>query len=91
MINEVEIVFEDIARIELSSKPLEKETLTKTLSPLGKMEGHNVIVTLTKEYVLIGLYGMKKRFKVIAFYVDEPKDFKEKMGLAMEETNFTTS
>lgn len=79
MINEVDIVFEDIESIELSTKTLEKKKLTKTLSPFGEMEGHNLILTLKKEYVLVGLYGLRKRCKTIAFYLDEPKDFKKKI------------
>ena len=40
----------------------EKEKLIKTLSPLGELESHNVIINLKRENTLIGLYGIKKNF-----------------------------
>ena len=79
ILNEVEIPFADIDKIELSWKPLDKDVLTKTLSPLGELESHNVILYLKKENELIGLYGLKKKFKVIGFHIDESKEFKDKI------------
>ncbi|MET4081465.1 hypothetical protein ABIB40_001411 [Pedobacter sp. UYP30] len=73
-----------IDSIELSSKDFEIDDLSRKLSPLGKMEAHNLIISVKKEYVLTGLYGLRKRFKTIALHVDEPKAFKEKMELALE-------
>lgn len=75
ILNEVEIPFSNIEKIELSKKPLEKDKLTTTLSPLGELESHNVIISLKRESELFGIYGLKKRFKVIGFHIDEPAEF----------------
>ncbi len=84
ILNEVEIFFSDIERIELSRKSLDKDRLTTTLSPLGKLESHNVIIYLNSENELVGLYGIKKKFKVIGLHIDEPHDFKEKTENALQ-------
>lgn len=83
ILNEAEIPFSDIEKIERSSKPLEKNEFTKTLCPLGELESHNTIIHLKNENELIGLYGMKKKFKVISLFVDEPQDFKEEIENAL--------
>lgn len=85
ILNEVEIPFADIGKIELSRKSLEKNELTKTLSPLGELENHNVIIHLKKENELVGLYGMKKRFNIIGFHIDEPTEFNERMKNALQQ------
>lgn len=85
ILNEVEIPFSDIDKVELSRKSLVKDLLTKTLSPLGEIESHNVIIYVRKENELIGLYGMKKKFKVIGLHIDEPKEFIEKIENALQQ------
>jgi len=75
----VEIQFSDIGSISLSKKPLEKNDFTKSLSPLGELESHNVIISLKKEKTLIGLYGIRRRFTVLGLHVDKPTEFKEKI------------
>lgn len=85
ILNEVEIPFSDIDKVELSRKLLEKAELTKTLSPLGEIESHNVIIHLKKENELVGLYGMKKKFRVLGLHIDEPKEFNEKMENALQQ------
>jgi len=84
ILNEVEIPFSDIDKIELSSKSLEKGKLTKTLSPLGELESHNVIIYLKKENELIGLYGIKKKFNTLGLHIDEPKEFNKRMENALQ-------
>jgi hypothetical protein len=84
ILNEAEISFSDIAKIERSSKPLDKNEFTKTLCPLGELESHNTIIHLKNENEMIGLYGMKKKFKVIGLFVDEPQVFKEEIENAIE-------
>lgn len=85
ILNEVDIPFSDIDKVELSRKSLEKEELTKTLSPLGELESHNVIIHLKKENELVGLYGMKKRFNLLGLHIDEPKEFNERMKNALQQ------
>lgn len=77
ILSEAQIPFADIATVILSKKKLDdNDDLAKTLSPLGEMESHNVVISLKRENTLIGLYGFKKQFKTIALYVDEPAAFK---------------
>ena len=85
ILNEVEIPFSDIDKIELSKESLEKNQLTKTLSPLGEIESHNVIIHLKKENELVGLYGMKKKFNTLGLHIDEPKEFNKRMENALEQ------
>lgn len=77
ILNEVQINFDQIDSIELSSNELESHKLTKTLSPLGDLESHNVIMRLKTVHKLNGLYGFTKEFKVLAFHVDDVKGFME--------------
>jgi hypothetical protein len=84
ILNEVEIPFSEISQIEISSKSLKKEKLSKTLSPLGELESHNMIIHLKKEHELVGLYGLKKKFNILGLYIDEPIEFKEKIENALQ-------
>ncbi len=84
ILNASEIPLTDIDRIEISRKSLGKEKLIKTLSPLGELESHNVIIHLKKENELVGLYGMKKKFRVLGLHIDEPKEFKERIENALQ-------
>jgi len=84
ILNEVDIPYSDIEVIEQSRKPLDKNLLNISLSPLGELESHNMIIYLKKEHQLIGLYGLKKKFKVITLYVDEVVDFKQRIEAHLE-------
>ncbi len=84
ILNEVNIPFSNIDKVEVSRKRLDKDVLTKTLSPLGELESHNVVIYVKNENELVGLYGMKKKFRVIGLHIDEPKAFKEKLDNALQ-------
>lgn len=75
IMNEVKIPFDAIESVVTSNKDLEKDKLTKTLSPLGELESHNVVLQLKNENTLVGLYGLKKKFTTLGLYVDEPNRF----------------
>lgn len=77
ILNEAKISLTNIDEVELSKKPLPKEELTKTLSPLGELESYNVIIHLKDKTELIGLYGFSKKFTKLQLYVDKPNKFKE--------------
>lgn len=87
IINEVDIQFSNIEKIELSKKPLNEDKLTKTLSPLGEVESHNVIIYLKETNVLRGIYGIKKEFKTIGLHIDEPSRFYDKMEVVLTQIN----
>ena len=86
ILNEVDIPFSDIDKVELSRKSLEKDELTQTLSPLGELESHNIIIHLKKENELVGLYGMKKKFNLLGLHIDEPKEFNKRMETALQQS-----
>ncbi|WP_020528854.1 hypothetical protein [Flexithrix dorotheae] len=84
ILNETKIPFSDIDFIEISRKKLKKDPLARKLSPLGELESHNVILHLKKENEMVGLYGFKKKFKIIGLHIDEPGQFKEKIENALQ-------
>lgn len=77
LFGETSIPISKIESFELSSKSLEFKGSTQHLSPLKSADAHNVILELKEEHELIGLYGFKKRFKKLAFHVDEKEEFKQ--------------
>lgn len=79
---EAEIQLKEIEEVTVSGQALEENALTKTLSPLGELESHNVIIRLKHEHALTGLYGFKKKFKTLGLHVDEPAHFKSSLALA---------
>jgi len=85
ILNETEIDFEDIDSVQLSQKPLEKDEHIRSLSPLGELEPHNVIIYLKKENRLHGLYGLKKNYKILAFHIDNVTEFKKQMDIALQQ------
>ena len=76
IMNESTISIEAIASVELSIKDLEQNNRTRKLSFLGDLEGHNVVIKLKKEHTLLGLYGIKRRFTILALHVDDKQGFK---------------
>ncbi|CAN0562060.1 unnamed protein product, partial [Laminaria digitata] len=77
ILSQVEILFSEIGEIELTGKALEKNKLTKTLSPLGELESHNVVIHLNKNREIVGFYGIKKSFNILVLHIDEPSKFIE--------------
>lgn len=84
IMNEAHIPYSEIETVVQSGKELEKDKLTKTLSPLGEMESHNVIVRLKSENTLVGLYGFKKRFNTLGLHVDLPNEFVTRLEKEIE-------
>jgi hypothetical protein len=87
ILNEVEIPFSNIESIELSKKELVKNDLTKTLSPLGEMESHNVVIKLKSTCELVGLYGFKKKFMILGLHIDQPDRFVQHINNSMPQGN----
>jgi hypothetical protein len=50
------------------------------VTPLGQLSQPNVRIELTDENVFYGIYGIEKRFRSIAFFVDDPVRLIEAMG-----------
>lgn len=84
IMSESTIDLREIESIEISSKDIETDKETRKLSFLGELESHNVVIRLKKENTLIGLYGMKRKFKVLALHVDEKIEFKNRINNALQ-------
>ena len=79
IMSECTILLKDIESIELSTKEIQSDDKKQKLSILGELEGHNIILTVKKEYELIRLYGIRKKFKVLALYIDNKSEFAERI------------
>ena len=79
------IDIENIESIELSSKDIETNKETRKLSFLGELESHNVIIRLKEEETLIGLYGIRKKFKILALHVDNKIEFQDRINNALQQ------
>lgn len=83
IMSESTIELKDIESIELSSKDIETNSETRKLSFLGEMESHNVVIRLKKENTLIGLYGIKRKYKVLALFIDNKIEFQRLINIAI--------
>jgi len=79
IMNESTIDLREIDSVEISSKSIESNDKTRTLSIFGDLESHNVIISLNKENTMNGLYGIKRKYKVLALYVDDKVQFKNQL------------
>ncbi len=77
--NQVDISIKDIEEIEISRKSFNKESGIVHLSALDVLDSHNVILHLKNEYVLNRIYGLKKKFKKIALFIDEKESFQKEL------------
>ncbi|MFZ9045243.1 MAG: hypothetical protein ACO2ZZ_05215 [Cyclobacteriaceae bacterium] len=78
IMSSVEIPYSMIEAAELNKKELSEETDIVELSPLGILGGgHNILIRSTNPLHLQKLFGMKKAFSEIVFFVDEPERFLE--------------
>ena len=85
IMNETTIDLADIDSIEISSKDIELNNETRKLSFLGELESHNVVIRLKKENILIGLYGIKRKYKNLVLYVDKKNEFKNQINNALQQ------
>ena len=56
-----------------------KGELSRSLSPFVELEGYNLIIEVSNEQEMIGLYGHRKKFTTIALHIDNPEDFRERV------------
>lgn len=81
--SETTIQRKNILSVELTSKSPEKNPEIKSMSPLHELEGNNVILHLTEFNVLRYLYGIRKKYKTLVLFVDEPELFKAKLAVSI--------
>jgi len=79
ILSEATIDINNIKSIEISSKPIEFDDNIRKLSPLGELESHNIVINVKNENAMTGLYGVKRKFKTLAFYIDEKEEFKAEL------------
>ncbi|MDN3203905.1 hypothetical protein [Algoriphagus sediminis] len=75
--SEVDIPFDQINRVEKFTADFDEHELSRRLSILGTLEAHNVTLELKVPAELSGIYGIKRRFQTLAFFVDDPDRFVE--------------
>ncbi len=83
--SETSIYLDQIEHIEISRKPFGLIKLARTLSPLGTLDGHNVIITLKEENILNSLYGFEKKYKTLALFVDDKEVFVESINTLLQQ------
>lgn len=76
---EAKIPLDLIESVELSTKDLEKDKWTRSLSPFGELESHNVVLHFNELVMLSSLYGIQKKVKTLSLFVDEPQAFAERI------------
>ncbi|WP_378172117.1 hypothetical protein [Aquimarina sp. SS2-1] len=80
MMGETIITIANIDSIDVSSSEIELNKETRKLSFLGELESHNVIIRLKKKNTLTGLYGIKRNYKNLVFYIDKKDAFKDSIN-----------
>lgn len=70
------VPFESIKAVEISSKDLDENTTVKKLSILGNLEAHNIIIHFNERSTFSTLYGFNKTCEGLALHVDTPSEFK---------------
>lgn len=71
------VPLKDIRSIELTAKDLPEDKSIVPFSPLGSLTEHNVIIHFHQEQEFSGFYGIRKKAKALAIYVDEKQQFLE--------------
>lgn len=83
IMSESTIDLDQIESVEISSMEITPDEKTRKLSILGDLESHNVIIHLKGENELGGLYGIKKKYRTLAFYVDDTIGFQKQLNKAI--------
>ncbi len=77
LISETNIAISNISMIKQNFGSIDFGGLTRSLSPFGFFEGHNVLINLKTNAPLNRVYGFNTTYKTIAFYVDDKNSFIE--------------
>jgi hypothetical protein len=85
IMTEMEIPLGKIKEIRRSTKDLEPQKGVRRLSPLGELEATNIIISLHESTSISGMYGIRKSAHTIAFFVDEPAHFIERLQFKKDE------
>ena len=77
------IPFSAISKIEQNRKSLPEDKSIIQFSPLGFLDTHNIIITVSSKLVLHRLYGFKNDYQAIAIFIDEKEKFIEDLNMAL--------
>lgn len=91
IMNESVVPIKAIDSIELFTKDIELDKETRKLSFLGELETHNVKINLKKEHTLVGLYGIKRKLKVLVLHVDNKIEFVNQITSALKQNSETSA
>lgn len=89
ILSEAIVDIENIESVDLISKTIEFDKLTRSLSMFGKLEGHNIVIKLKRESKISGLYGVNRKFLTLALHVDNKDEFKRQIDERVIELNGT--
>lgn len=82
IMNEAIIDIQQISSIEITSKDIE---FNKEMRKFSFLDSPNIIVKLKNENTMNGLYGMRRKFKSLALYVDNTAEFKKQIENALQQ------
>ena len=69
------INFDSIAKVKSHTKDLPEDKSITIFSPLGGIREHNLVIYFKKELVFSGIYGIKRKAKALAIFVDDKERF----------------
>lgn len=85
MMAQVDVPFTAVKRVDLFKKELPEGSPIVELSPLGPLSGgHNARITLKRQLTLEKLFGRRKNFEEIVFFVDDAEQFVELVNKRMD-------
>ncbi|MEW7290849.1 hypothetical protein [Aquimarina sp. 2304DJ70-9] len=79
IMNETCIDIRNIESVELSTAQITFDKHTRSLSPLGELESHNVVITLKDVNTQKWIFGIKRKYTTLALHVDQKEAFKNKI------------
>lgn len=79
ILTEAIVDIDNIESVNVMNKTIEFDSLTRSLSVFGKIEGHNILIRLKRESKICGLYGLDRKFISLALYVDDRDEFKRQL------------
>ena len=75
LLAEADIPLDNIDHVEVLSWKSELEDDVTSFSPLGDLDGHNLLLHLTSSQSIAGFYGKTKMAQKLAIHVDQKREF----------------
>jgi hypothetical protein len=80
---ELSLPMDFIESVELHQKDLPEDKSVSYFSPLGGIGEHNIILHLKEELSFSGIYGIKRKAKSLAIFIDDKERFKNQLESLM--------